>query len=151
VVGDGDALKQIKDLAVHLGVDDKIDFIGWVSGRSEYVRYLNSAEICISPEPATTYNAASTFIKIMDYMEAGKPIVAFDLKETRYSAGDAALYAPSNDELRFAQCLTTLMDFPQLRTELGRHGEDRIREELGWEYSVPHLLQAYRTCLSMDH
>ena len=32
----------------------------------------------------------------------GRPIVSFDLAEARVSAGDAAVYAPANDEAAFA-------------------------------------------------
>ncbi len=32
-------------------------------------------------------------IKTLEYMALGKPIAAFDLVETRVSAGDAAVYA----------------------------------------------------------
>ncbi len=34
--------------------------------------------------------------KVMEYMALGKPIVQFDLTESRYSAGDAAVYAKRN-------------------------------------------------------
>ena len=39
----------------------------------------------------------------MEYMAYGKPIVAFDLKETRFSAGDAAIYVRPNEEAEFAK------------------------------------------------
>jgi hypothetical protein len=35
-------------------------------------------------------------LKTMEYMAIGKPLVAFDLAETRFSAQDAALYATPN-------------------------------------------------------
>jgi hypothetical protein len=38
-------------------------------------------------------NDVSTMIKIMEYMALGKPIVQFDLKEGRFSAQKASLYA----------------------------------------------------------
>lgn len=147
VVGDGDALPRIKELAREMQVDDKVDFVGWVSNPVDYSRYLNTARICVSPEPATAYDNCSTFIKIMDYMDAGKPIVAFDLAETRYSAADSALYAPAGDELQFAIYLKQLMEARDLREELGQRGRRRVREELSWERSAETLLQAYRTCL----
>jgi len=39
--------------------------------------------------------------KIMEYMYFGLPIVAFDLRETRFSAQEAALYAPANSRPRW--------------------------------------------------
>ena len=35
--------------------------------------------------------------KILEYMAVGLPIVSFDLREARVSAGDAARYASCND------------------------------------------------------
>ena len=35
--------------------------------------------------------------KTMEYMAFGLPVVAFDLRETRVSAGDAAVYATPNE------------------------------------------------------
>jgi plastocyanin len=59
------------------------------------------------PQPDGTQldlDAESEF-KIMEYMAAGKPIVAFDLAEARVSAGEAVAYANSNDERCFAAAL----------------------------------------------
>ena len=41
--------------------------------------------------------------KTLEYMAFGTPVVAFDLKETRVSAGDAGLYVPSGDLEAYAR------------------------------------------------
>jgi glycosyltransferase involved in cell wall biosynthesis len=76
-----------------------------------------------------------------------KPIVAFDLPEHRFSAQDAALYVRPNDELEFARALAQLMDDAKRRRDMGLSGRKRIETELAWQYSVPHLLEAYRRVL----
>jgi len=48
--------------------------------------------------------------KIMEYMYFGLPIVAFDLRETRFSAQEAALYAPANSETAMASSIAQLLD-----------------------------------------
>ncbi len=146
VLGDGDALSEVQTLVRELHLEDNVCFAGWIDDPSRYLTFLHTADICVSPDPSTSYNNQSTFIKIMDYMAAGKPIVAFELPETRYSARDSALYSPVNDERQFALRLAELMDNPALRKQLGDRGKKRVREELAWEYSVPHLLRAYRAC-----
>ena len=115
VLGDGDALRDIRALAHQLDLDSSIWFAGWISNRDLYWRYLASADICVSPEPSNSYNDRSTFVKIMEYMAVGKPIVAFDLPESRFSAGQAALFAAPNNEQEFAAKLKQLMDSPDLR------------------------------------
>src|SRR5438094_148783 len=102
-------------LAGQLDLDSSIWFAGWISDRDLYWRYLATADICVSPEPSNSYNVRSTFVKIMEYMAVGKPIVAFDLPESRLSAGQAALFVTPNNEPEFAAKLNQLMDSPDLR------------------------------------
>jgi glycosyltransferase involved in cell wall biosynthesis len=143
ILGDGDALPDIKKLAHELGIDEEIWFAGWVSNPASYFRYLATADICVAPEPSNRYNDRSTFVKIMEYMLAGKPIVAFDLPESRFSAGGAALYASPNNPQDFAVKLAALMDNQSLRSSMGELGRRRIETELAWQYSVPPLLAVY--------
>ena len=147
VVGDGDALPAVEDLARKCRIDDKIWFTGWIDDSKRYLRYLNTGDICVAPDPPTSYNNQSTFIKILDYMGAGKPIVAFDLVETRFSAQDSALYSHNGSEREFAELLVEVMDNPSLRNELGERGKNRILNELAWGFSAAHLMSAYSVCL----
>jgi glycosyltransferase involved in cell wall biosynthesis len=144
ILGDGDALPAIKSLARELLLDDKIWFVGWVSDPDAYMRYISTADICVAPEPSNTYNDRSTFVKILEYMNAGKPIVAFDLPETRHSAQTAALYADPNDVGDFAQKLADLMEKPSLQHSMGKSGYQQVQNELAWPYSVPNLLSVYK-------
>jgi glycosyltransferase involved in cell wall biosynthesis len=143
VLGDGDALPDIKKMARELGIEEKIWFAGWVSDMDAYFRYLSTADICVSPEPSNRYNDRSTFVKIMEYMLAGKPIVAFELPESRVSADGAALYASPNDASDLAAKLAALMDDEALRKTMGELGRRRIETKLAWQYWVPNLIAVY--------
>jgi glycosyltransferase involved in cell wall biosynthesis len=72
--------------------------------------------------------------KTMEYMAYGLPVVAFDLHETRVSAGPAAVYVEPNDVDRFARAVVDLLDQPDVRSEMGRLGRKRVVEELAWEH-----------------
>jgi hypothetical protein len=85
--------------------------------------------------------------KVMEYMSLGKPIVAFDLPEHRFTARGAAVYVTPNDERAFARSLAQLMDDPDRRMALGATGSGRIKTQLAWEYSIPNLLSVYKTVL----
>jgi glycosyltransferase involved in cell wall biosynthesis len=143
VLGDGDALSDINDYARELAIDDKMWFGGWISDPERYRRYLCTADICVAPEPSNPYNDRSTFVKIMEYMAARRPIVAFDLPENRFSAGDAALYAPPNSHQEFAARLARLMNDETLRRSMGELGRRRIDTGLAWQYSIPALSAVY--------
>jgi glycosyltransferase involved in cell wall biosynthesis len=79
----------------------------------------------------------------MEYMAFSKPIVTFDLKETRFSAQKAALYVPPNDEKAFAAAIVKLMDDPALRKQMGDFGRERVERELQWSVVGQNLLRAY--------
>jgi glycosyltransferase involved in cell wall biosynthesis len=94
-------------------------------------------------------NDISTMIKIMEYMALGKPIVQFDLKEGRYSAGEAALYSDNHDLVSgFADKILWLLDHPEERQRMGAFGRLRVEGQLAWEYSIANLLAAYDRAFS---
>ena len=62
----------------------------------EVGRILSTADVGLSPDPKNPLNDVSTMNKTMEYMAFELPVVAFDLLETRVSAGDAAVYVEPN-------------------------------------------------------
>lgn len=135
----------LQTLAPELGIQDLVTFTGWVQGQDKVKQYPQSMDICIAPEPSDPYNQCSTAAKVMEYMAAGKPIVAFDIPEHRFSAQEAALYATPNDELDFARKIQCLIRDPRLRKTLGRLGRERFEKELAWEFQSARLVEAYQS------
>ncbi|KPC76109.1 glycosyl transferase [Streptomyces sp. NRRL WC-3753] len=141
-VGSGDAFDAMVELSGSLGLTDQVQFTGRVPD-SDLVRYLSTADVCLSPDPRNPLNDVSTMNKVLEYMAMGRPIVSFDLREARVSAGDAAVYAPANDEAAFARLVARLMDDPEARSRMGKIGEERINGQLSWRNSQASLLAAY--------
>jgi glycosyltransferase involved in cell wall biosynthesis len=134
----------LKSLKSELGLSEWVRFTGWIP-EADKLRYLSSADICVDPDPWNPFNDRSTMIKVADYMALGKPIVAFDLRETRFTAGEAALLVKPNDEMEFAQAIVQLMNDPALRQKMGSIGRRRVEADLSWSHSVANLLSAYRS------
>ena len=97
----------------------------------------------MDPDPSSPLNDVSTWIKVMEYMACGKPIVTFDLKETSYTAQDAAVYVPCNDERAFAEATAALMDDPARQERMGQFGRTRVEKELQWSVVSQNLVDAY--------
>lgn len=142
IIGYGDALDEVKALAIDLGVSEHTWFTGRLEGRA-LRNTLAAADICVAPDPSNPYTDRSTLVKMMEYMALGKPIVCFDLPEHRVSAGSAAIYVPGNDEAGFANAIVELLDDPQRRRTMGEYGRRRVEDSLMWSHSAPRLLEAY--------
>jgi glycosyltransferase involved in cell wall biosynthesis len=148
LIGDGDSMEELIALSVELGLSDHVTFTGFIDDES-LVRYLSTADICLDPNPTSPLNDVSTWIKVMEYMALGKPVVSFDLKETRKSAADAALYVRPDDEVEFATAIARLMDDAALRLSMGERGRARVNELLNWDITSRNLLEAYRRLFPM--
>ncbi len=135
VIGRGDMLSELEELARALDIEKHVEFTGWVSP-DELPTYLAAMDICIDPDPSNEYNDRCTMIKMMEYMALAKPIVAFDLPEHRVSAGEAALYAGGNDEREMARLIAELIDDPQRRATMGAIGRRRVESALAWQFQA---------------
>ena len=142
LIGSGDSLDELRAQSKELGIEDYVEFTGFIPDE-DLVRILSTADICLDPNPSSPLNDVSTWIKVMEYMALGKPIVSFDLKETRVSAGEAAVYVPPNDELKFAEATAALMDDPARCADMGRYGQSQVASSLGWHVTSLNLLRAY--------
>lgn len=145
-VGSGDAFDDMVALSAKLGLANQVEFTGRISDE-DLVRYLSTADVCLSPDPLNPLNDVSTMNKVMEYMAMSKPIVSFELREARVSAGDAAVYAPANDEAEFAVLISRLLDDPEERVRMGKLGQARVAGPLSWENSAKALLAAYEHAL----
>jgi len=143
IIGHGEELEFLKKLSAGLRLEEYVRFTGFIP-KADLIRYLSTADVCLDPNPSSPLNDHSTWVKVLEYMAFGRAIVSFDLKETRYSAGDAAVYVKPNDELEYAQAIVALMDDPDRRRRMGEFGYKRLREHLSWQHISKNLLAGYQ-------
>jgi glycosyltransferase involved in cell wall biosynthesis len=132
-MGGGDCYEQLLGLRDQLGLQDHLDLPGRVSDDT-VVDVLSTAAVGLSPDPKNPLNDVSTMNKTLEYMAFGLPVVAFDLKETRASAGAAALYVENGDVAAYGIAILELLDDPDRREVMGKTGRLRIEKGLGWPY-----------------
>lgn len=146
LVGDGDVRSDLEAMVHDKGLDEWITFTGRIPDQDLH-RVLSTADVALAPDPKNPLNDVSTMNKVVEYMAMGLPIVSFDLKESRYSAEEAAVYATPNDEREFAQRIIELLDNPERRRQMGEYGLERVRKHLAWEHSQKVLVQLYTDLL----
>jgi glycosyltransferase involved in cell wall biosynthesis len=141
-MGSGEVLDEMRALTVELGLADVVEFSGWVE--HDFIRrVLSTSDVCLAPDPKSPLNDVSSMVKISEYMAMSKPMVSFDLKESRAAAGDAALFAGDGDVEGFAALIDALLDDPARREAMGAAGRVRAEATLAWEHQERALLAAY--------
>ena len=151
LIGTGDCYDELVALRDELGLAGYVEFTGRAPDDIVF-RTFSTADIGLSPDPKNPLNDVSTMNKTMEYMAFELPVVAFDLRETRVSAGEAAVYAEPNDVARYAQAILDLLDDPLRRRLMGAVGRSRVEGELAWTRQRAAYVRVYdslaRTSLS---
>jgi len=143
LVGGGPALEDLKTMCADLGLNDHVTFTGRAPD-AELFDVLSSADVCVNPDRVNPMNDSSTMNKILEYMAFSKPIVQFEVREGRYSAQEASLYAEPNNTSDLADKILSLVDDPEKRVEMGAYGRARVETELSWDHQVDTLIAAYQ-------
>ncbi len=143
IMGSGDSLDELNQMATDLGIDEHVVFTGWAD-IDLINQVLGTSDICVDTMPKNSYSDGCTLNKVLEYMSAGKPIVAFDLVETRVSARDSALYVTPDNLAEFSDTLLALLADTKKRMEMAAIGRHRIETSLSWSHQSSNLLSAYR-------
>jgi glycosyltransferase involved in cell wall biosynthesis len=147
LIGKGDCFDELIALRDELQLNGHVEFTG--RAPDDLVKkVMSTAEIGLSPDPKNPLNDLSTMNKTMEYMAFKLPVVAFDLRETRVSAGDAAVYVSptgsrAQDVRDYAKAIVNLADDADNRERMGKLGRVRVEEELAWSYSAHAYLGVY--------
>jgi glycosyltransferase involved in cell wall biosynthesis len=142
IIGAGDCFDELVALRDELRLGGHVEFTG--RAPDDLVKkILSTADVGLSPDPKNPLNDVSTMNKTMEYMSFELPVVAFDLRETRVSAGAAAVYVEPNDVHQYAQAIVDLADDAAARAQLAKIGRARVEEELAWEFQARAYLDVY--------
>ena len=146
IVGDGPELPRLRRMADALDIGAHTEFTGRVP-HSRVPERLATATVCVCPDPSSPLNDRSTMIKVLEYLAMAKPVVCYDLPETMVTAGDCAVFVPSDDHRQLGNSILELIDDPTRASQLGRSGRQRVEGQFTWAHSEPALLQAYERAL----
>jgi glycosyltransferase involved in cell wall biosynthesis len=148
LIGKGDCFDELVALRDKLKLNGHVEFTG--RAPDDLVKkVMSTADIGLSPDPKNPLNDLSTMNKTMEYMAFELPVVAFDLRETRVSAADAAVYvpptgSPEQDVSDYAKAIVDLIDDAEDRDRMGKLGRVRVEDELAWHHSARAYLGVYQ-------
>ena len=149
LIGSGDCFGDLVALRDTLGLAGHVEFTGRAPD-DLVAQILSTADVGLSPDPKNPLNDVSTMNKTMEYMAFELPVIAFDLRETRVSAGDAAVYVRPNDVREYAEAIVALVDDQSKRDLAGKVGRARVEQELAWSHQLAAYLEVYRNVLHTD-
>ncbi len=148
LIGKGDCFNELVALRDQLKLNGHVEFTG--RAPDELVKkVMSTADIGLSPDPMNPLNDVSTMNKTMEYMAFELPVVAFDLRETRASAADAAVYVKptgnaEQDVRDYAKAIIGLIEDEAERARMAKLGRVRVEEELAWQYHERAFLDVYQ-------
>ena len=146
-MGAGDSYPELVALRDELGLQDYVELPGRVPD-SFVIEVLSTADLGLCPDPLNPLNDVSTMNKTMEYMAFELPVVAFDLQETRVSAGESAVYVEPNNVDLYAKVIVGLLDHPELRAPMGEIGRERVVDVLAWEHQQRAYLGVFEELVS---
>jgi glycosyltransferase involved in cell wall biosynthesis len=147
LIGSGDCFDELVALRDELGLAGHVEFTGRAPDE-QVAEIMSTADVGLSPDPKNPLNDVSTMNKTMEYMAYELPVIAFDLRETRVSAGDAGVYVTPNDVAEYAQTIVSLLDDEPRRVSLGKAGRVRVEQELAWSHQEQAYLGVYASLTS---
>jgi glycosyltransferase involved in cell wall biosynthesis len=150
LVGDGEARPALERQVARLGLAKRVRFHGYRKA-AEFVPVLAGCAVGISPDPPTPFNDVSTMVKVVDYLAMGRGVVAFDLRETRAVAGDAAVIAAPPTAEGMAEAILGVLRDPERSRRLGEAGSARVGSMgLDWSRSASALVRGYAGIMDRD-
>lgn len=145
VAGDGSALGEARELAATRAVGESFDWLGWVYRREEIGSLVRSADVCVAPEIDSEFNRLASFVKLVEYMSAGRAIAAHRLPQTESLCGDTVEYAEDMSAEALAAAIERLLADPDRARRLGEAARERFGRVVAWEnVGSRRLVDAYR-------
>ena len=136
-----DDIKRYKTLRTRKNVH----YIGEIQ-RQWIPVYLNCIDVCLIPMKKMEFNRYAAFLKVMEYLAAGKPIVAVD-QEIKYDHSEFIKTAQNRDEFinRIKECLI------EGKNEVLEARRKKVASENSWEIRVKSMLRIIEKKMEEEH
>jgi glycosyltransferase involved in cell wall biosynthesis len=137
LAGSGTLLASARELAVRLGIEERVDFLGECS---DIPRLLSESQIFVLMSRSEAFP-----ISILEAMRAGLPVVASDVGGISEAVEDGAtgFLIPSGDDETLSDRLALLLGSPGLRSTLGNNARKEYVARFTADVMVAKTLDVY--------
>lgn len=134
IVGDGKYRIYLENLVKGLEIDEYVKFIGWVNS-GEVPIWLRKANIGVIPHQVNRFTNTTIPNKLFDYMAAGIPILATDMKPVKkvVEQEKCGVIIPLNSNYyEISDIILKLKNHPKQRNKMGERGRKAILKKYNW-------------------
>lgn len=143
LIGNGPDIAKLQHLALELGVQRSIDFVGPIP-HNEVASWIYESDVCVHMTNDTCLG-----MKVMEYMASAKPIVIaapwWDKYDSVINSGHNCIAVPLEPEALAAAILRVMQD-REYATYLGRNAHQTARH-YSWDNISEELIDVARTLL----
>ena len=151
LVGRGPLKEPVMKTAEAAGISDRLIWIESVP-HDDVPRYINLMDTLVLPSETTYRFKTLTAVGwkeqfghvIIEAMACRVPVIGSDSGEIPYVIGEAGLVFPEADVEALADCLTKLMDQPDVKEALAQKGYDRAMAEYTNRALAQQMLNFYQ-------
>lgn len=152
LVGDGEDQQDrdvIMDEVKKHGLESNIKITGFIE-RGKALKYVESADVCVSPFYPTPILNSTSPTKLVEYMAMGKPVVANDHPEQKMLIEETGcgICVPYS-EMKFAEAIVKILqDIPHW-SKRGLEGREYVEQQRTYEKIADMVERQYQKILGM--
>ncbi len=148
ITGEGDRKAEWEELAREMGVDDAIEFAGFVSTERLAELYR---ECAVYVHPAIYDDNGDTEglgVVLVEALRNRKPVVASAVGGIVdvIVHEETGLLVPEKDEAALVEAITRILDDSKLARRLGETGGRHVRREFDWDRIITGIETLYQEC-----
>jgi L-malate glycosyltransferase len=142
IAGEGELSESLREMAEALGLRDKVFFIGRCDRIADL---LALSSICVLSSTAEGFSNS-----ILEYMAAGRPVVATDVGGAREAIvdGQSGYLVPSDDDAAMADRVVSLLRDPSRARAMGQHGRQIVEQSFSCDAQLQSTLELYDRLLA---
>ena len=142
IVGDGPERNRLHDLAMTLGISDRVCLAGYQPEPSRYLRAMDAF--------ALTSQSEGLPISLLEAWAAGLPVVCTSVGGIPdvVAEGVNGLLVPNDDGSDLARALSRILDEPALAVRLGLAGRQTVQQRFSLDTMADAYEQRYRALIS---
>ena len=123
LAGEGPLKNSLEGLAAEIGIASRTSFLGRVE---DIATLLSASDICVLSSKAEGFSNS-----ILEYMAAGRPVVATDVGGAREAIveGNSGYLVSSGDHAMMAQLIMSLLQRPNEARQMGENGRRLVAKK----------------------